>query len=212
MYITLNGAWIHSIWFYSSRMISVCSVLIDLHLYKVFFLDDQQIHFVWYYRDFESRELVLSDARQLFFTRHIYLTMFPNIKDHLLHVMESDAIDPHAILDDQKIHFVWYNRDFESRELVLSDARQLFFTRHIYLTIFPNIKDHLLHVMESDAIDPRAILDDQKIHFVWYNRDFESRELVLSDAQVNYFLLVIFIWPCFQTFRTSSSTPWNQML
>jgi len=25
-------------------------------------------------------------------------------------------------------------------------------------------------------------------------------------------LLAIFIWPCFQTFRTSSSTPWNQIL
>ena len=36
------------------------------------------------------------------------------------------------------------------------------------------------------------ILDDQKIHFVC-KRDFESRELVLSDARVNSFLLAIFI-------------------
>ena len=56
-------------------------------------------------------------------------------------------------------------------------------------------------------------LDDQQIHFVWYKRDFEFRELVWSDARINsFFLLVIFIWPCFQTFRTSSSTPWNQTL
>jgi len=56
------------------------------------------------------------------------------------------------------------------------------------------------------------ILDDQQIHFVWYKRDFESRELVLSDARVNSCLLAISIWPCFQTFSTSSSTPWNQIL
>ena len=56
------------------------------------------------------------------------------------------------------------------------------------------------------------ILDDQIIHCVWYKRDFESRELVLSDARVNFFLLDIFIRPCSQTFRTSSSTPSNQIL
>jgi len=56
------------------------------------------------------------------------------------------------------------------------------------------------------------ILDDKQIHFVWCKRDFESLELVLSDARVNSFLLAIFIWPCFQIFRTSSSTPWNQIL
>jgi len=37
------------------------------------------------------------------------------------------------------------------------------------------------------------ILDGQQIHFVSYKRDFELRELVLSDARVNYFLLAIFI-------------------
>jgi len=56
------------------------------------------------------------------------------------------------------------------------------------------------------------ILDDQQIHFVWYKRAFESSELVLSDARVNYFLLAIYIWPWIQTFRTSSSTPWNQII
>jgi len=53
--------------------------------------------------------------------------------------------------------------------------------------MFQNIQDQFDHAMESDAIDLRAILDNQQIHFVWYNQDFESRELVLLDARVNYF-------------------------
>ena len=54
-------------------MISVCSVLIDLHLYEEVFLDDQQIHFLCYNRDFESRELVLSDARVNYFLLAIFI-------------------------------------------------------------------------------------------------------------------------------------------
>jgi len=69
------------------------------------------------------------------------------------------------ILDEQHIHFVLYKRDFESRELVLSDARasQFFFTRHIYLTMFPNIQDQFLHAMESDTMDPCAMEGDVQL-------------------------------------------------
>jgi len=34
---------------------------------------------------------------------------------------------------------------------------QFFFTRHFYLTVFPNIQDQYLHAMESDTMDPRAM-------------------------------------------------------
>ena len=37
---------------------------------------------------------------------------------------------------------------------------QFFFTRHIYLTMFPNIQDQFLHAMESDTMDPRPMEGD----------------------------------------------------
>jgi len=37
---------------------------------------------------------------------------------------------------------------------------QFFFTRHIYLTMFPNIQDQSLHAMQSDTMDPRAMEGD----------------------------------------------------
>jgi len=36
----------------------------------------------------------------------------------------------------------------------------MFFTRHIYLTMFPNIQDQFLHAMESNTMDPRAMEGD----------------------------------------------------
>jgi len=63
------------------------------------------------------------------------------------------------VLDDQQIHFVWYKRDFESRELVLSDARVKFFLPVIF-TMFRNIQDQFQHAMESDTMDPRVMEGD----------------------------------------------------
>jgi len=85
--------------------------------------------------------------------------------------------------------------------------------RYIYVCTHMYTLTHILFFYMYIQVNTAGhILDDQQIHFVWYKRDFESRELFLSDARVNSFLLAIFIWPCFQTFRTSSSTPWNLIL
>jgi len=85
--------------------------------------------------------------------------------------------------------------------------------RYIYVCTHMYTLTHVLFFCMYIQVNTAGhIWDDQQIHFVWYKRDFESRELVLSDARVNYFLLAIFIWPCLQTFRTGSSTPWNQIL
>jgi len=85
--------------------------------------------------------------------------------------------------------------------------------RYIYVCTHMYTLTHILFFCMYIQVNTAGhILDDQQIHLVWYKRDFESRELVLSDTRVNSFLLAMFIWPCFQTFRTSSSTPWNQIL
>ena len=84
---------------------------------------------------------------------------------------------------------------------------------YIYVCTHMYTLTHLLFFCMYTQVNTAGhILDDQQIHFVCYKRDFESRELVLSDARVNSFWLAIFMWPCSQIFRTSSSTPWNQIL
>jgi len=65
--------------------------------------------------------------------------------------------------------------------------------RYIYVCTHMYTLTHLLFFCMYIQVNTAGhILDDQKIHFVC-KRDFESRELVLSDARVNSFLLAIFI-------------------
>ena len=78
--------------------------------------------------------------------------------------------------------------------------------RYIYVCTHMCTLTHILFCcMYKQNNTAGHTLDDQPIHSVWYKRDVESSELVLSDARVQFFF-TRHIWPCFDTFRTSSST------
>jgi len=100
---------------------------------------------------------------------HIYVCMYHNV--HIL------------ILSDMYIHVHTCVHVHTNVVFICT-----YVYRYIYVCTHMYTLTHILFFCMYIQVNTAGhILDDQQIHFVWYKRDFESRELVLSDARVNCF-------------------------